>query len=277
MNSLAAIHVAKKQLGLDDDDFRSVCIRVTGKRSTRAMSEPHGTMLPPSTATLGVARFISSLADIHVSPSPLPVYAKERKIRGISGQTSNALSAKSNQNGVSLKMSKDTCLWEPMLLSQTFKEWGLQLKQACFQRSKRERAKSAAASSYWPTPTKSLYCNRPELELSNQGLKFRDDPTQSGSQISLGKVARQWSLLIMLIKACGAKPEKDFSFQSIRPLHISLETGARSSIGTLSFNPNFSDWLMGWPIGWTDPMQPVTGWQVWLQRMRGELSKLPTI
>ncbi|WP_221724658.1 hypothetical protein, partial [Ochrobactrum sp. SFR4] len=64
---------------------------------------------------------------------------------------------------------------------------------------------------------------------------------------------------------------------STHPLHISLETGARSSIGTLSFNPNFSDWLMGWPIGWTDPMQPVTGWQVWLQRMRGELSKLPTI
>lgn len=59
-----------------------------------------------------------------------------------------------------------------------------------------------------------------------------------------GKVARQWSLLIMLIKACGVKPEKDFSFQSTHPLHISLETGARSSIGTLNFNPNFSDWLM---------------------------------
>lgn len=46
-------------------------------------------------------------------------------------------------------------------------------------------------------------------------------------------------------------------------------------INDLTFNPNFSDWLMGWPIGWTDPTQPVTEWSLWLQRMRGELSKLP--
>ncbi|MBX8799252.1 regulatory protein GemA [Ochrobactrum sp. MR28] len=40
MNSLTAIHVAKKQLGLEDDDFRMICERVTGKRSTKDMSEP---------------------------------------------------------------------------------------------------------------------------------------------------------------------------------------------------------------------------------------------
>lgn len=40
MSTLAAIHVAKKQLGLEDDDFRDVCERVTGKRSTREMNEP---------------------------------------------------------------------------------------------------------------------------------------------------------------------------------------------------------------------------------------------
>lgn len=43
----------------------------------------------------------------------------------------------------------------------------------------------------------------------------------------------------------------------------------------LTFNPNFSDWVMGWPIGWTDPMQRVTGWSVWRRRMRGALLKLP--
>lgn len=39
MSSLAAIHVAKKQLGLDEDTYRAVLVRVTGKDSTRAMSE----------------------------------------------------------------------------------------------------------------------------------------------------------------------------------------------------------------------------------------------
>lgn len=39
MSSLAAIHVAKKQLGLDEDTYRAVLVRVTGKDSTKVMSE----------------------------------------------------------------------------------------------------------------------------------------------------------------------------------------------------------------------------------------------
>lgn len=39
MNALAAIHVARKQLGLDEDTYRAVALRVTGKSSARAMSE----------------------------------------------------------------------------------------------------------------------------------------------------------------------------------------------------------------------------------------------
>ncbi len=39
MNSLALIHIAKKEFKLDDDTFRDGLERVTGKRSLRAMSE----------------------------------------------------------------------------------------------------------------------------------------------------------------------------------------------------------------------------------------------
>lgn len=39
MTALAAIHVAKKQLGLDEDTYRAVLMRVTGKSSAGAMSE----------------------------------------------------------------------------------------------------------------------------------------------------------------------------------------------------------------------------------------------
>lgn len=38
MSALAAIHVAKKQLGLDDETYRAVLVRVTGKNSAGAMS-----------------------------------------------------------------------------------------------------------------------------------------------------------------------------------------------------------------------------------------------
>jgi len=39
MNPTAAIHVAKKQLGLDDDTYRDLLDRVTGKRSAKDMSD----------------------------------------------------------------------------------------------------------------------------------------------------------------------------------------------------------------------------------------------
>ena len=39
MNTLAIIHIAKKELGLDEDTFRAALTNVTGKRSTRDMNE----------------------------------------------------------------------------------------------------------------------------------------------------------------------------------------------------------------------------------------------
>lgn len=62
MSALAAIHVARRQLGLDDDTARDLYERVTGKRSAKEMSEAErnrvvqelrrqGFTQPPSTGT----------------------------------------------------------------------------------------------------------------------------------------------------------------------------------------------------------------------------------
>jgi hypothetical protein len=44
-----------------------------------------------------------------------------------------------------------------------------------------------------------------------------------------------------------------FDFPFSRRLHLTLATGQRYSRGDLTFNPNLSDWMMGWPIGWSEP------------------------
>ena len=235
-----------------------------------------GMTLPPSTAELGATRFMSSLPDIRASRSAFQEGGKAKKTPGTYGLTSGASSAKSSPNGASSKMSKAICPWEPIQSFGTFRDWALQSKQDCSRRSNAVRARYDAGSSLWPTPTKSLYCARIELQLVSDCFLMRDDPTQTGSQIALGKAARLWTSIWLLMKACGARPTKAFTFPSSRPLHLTLNAGPRSLIGDLTFNPNFSDWIMGWPIGWTDPTRPVTEWSVWLQRMRGELSKLPT-
>lgn len=38
-SSIAAIHVAKKQMGLDDDTYRAKLVRITGKQSAKDMTE----------------------------------------------------------------------------------------------------------------------------------------------------------------------------------------------------------------------------------------------
>jgi hypothetical protein len=49
---------------------------------------------------------------------------------------------------------------------------------------------------------------------------------------------------------------------------VILLNGEKYSTDALSLNPAFTDWLMGWPVGWTDPLRPVTGWSRWLQHAR---------
>lgn len=248
-----------------------------GWRTRPWITRLSGTMLNPSMAARGVAAFMSSLAVIPASRSHSQACAKVKMIRGTCGQTSRALSTPSAPSGASLKMSKATSLWAPPTCSATYARWATRQKQACFQRSKPAPVTSGAGSSLWPTPTTSLYCCRVHLELSQDGLKFRSDPTQVGKQFGLGRVARTWTLLWMLVTASGTKPTGDFRFPFTRPLHISLVPGERYSTGDLTFNPNFSDWMMGWPISWTDQGLPVTEFAPWLQRMRGKLSKLPIL
>lgn len=50
--------------------------------------------------------------------------------------------------------------------------------------------------------------------------------------------------------------------------------GAASAPAGLTLNPQFVEWLMGWPIGWTVCACSETAFALWQRRMRSELSRL---
>jgi hypothetical protein len=118
--------------------------------------------------------------------------------------------------------------------------------------------------------------NRTDLEFSPKGMCFRIATDQSGNQVSLATAARLWSMVVTLLRLLGAQATALTTFPYSLPLHLTLRPGTRSLPGEWIFNPQFSDWIMGWPIGWSDPMQPVTEWCLWLRRMRGALCALPS-
>lgn len=53
-----------------------------------------------------------------------------------------------------------------------------------------------------------------------------------------------------------------------------IPDGQASSEEKRVLNPLFVEWLMGWPIGWTDCEPVETGLSAWLERMRSALSTL---
>jgi hypothetical protein len=104
-----------------------------------------------------------------------------------------------------------------------------------------------AQTSIWPTP------------MANEGrLGYQQRPEDKvGSQQSLSTIAMDWA---------GPSP---FSLPA-----PPIPAGATSSPPSRRLNPRFVEWLMGWPIGWSDCAQPETGLSRWLLHSRGVLSTL---
>ena len=89
---------------------------------------------------------------------------------------------------------------------------------------------------------------------------------QAGSQASLRCAAMAWVKMWDMLATTGWTPGP---LASSPRCQVTLFSGAKHSTDGLMLNPCFTDWIMGWPTGWTDPLQPVTGWSRWLQRARG--------
>ncbi|MBB6191214.1 hypothetical protein FHS51_001436 [Sphingobium wenxiniae] len=98
----------------------------------------------------------------------------------------------------------------------------------------------------------------------------------SCGQFAVNNAARIWTQFWIAIHALGLRPTATRRPSSL-PVRVTFPHGRQSSIAMLVSNPRFYEHLMGWPIGWSEPAQPVTGFAAWLRRSRGALSRLPIV
>lgn len=144
------------------------------------------------------------------------------------------------------------------------------------QREGRSRPSNLREQILWPTPR--------AQKVSSENPKAWSARQQAGKVATppLPLVAAMWPT----ITAQDAKNNAGASqFQrNTKPLnveaalHCSHPTPMATGVASQPIlNPAFTEWLMGWPIGWTESEPAVTGWCRWQQHMRGALSALVLI
>ena len=231
-----------------------------------------GPTYEPSTAALGAAAWISCLPVTPASLSRRPASGSASEIRAICGPTSPASSGSASRRASFSRTSRDTCLWDFPSSPKSYERWATELRRACSRRSKSARLTFGEGSSLWPTPTASDFANGVDITIDAKGPRFSPEKDEGGKQVGMRMAARNWAVMWETMTALGWMPVRPPSTRFSRPLLSTIRLGRRSSPSDVICNPDFLDWSMGWPPGWSDVTRPVTGSSRWLQRSRTALS-----
>lgn len=251
-----------------------LCVMSSRKLMRRPLSSPvwktrpwiqrlSGTMLNPSTAENGVERWISSLPDIPASRSRRLASSSAKRTRGTSGRISGGSSRKSGRATCSSRTSPTTSVSASLKSRESFDAWATAARRDCLQRQKSAQARAESACSAWPTPTASMSDCNPVLFAHKGGDVFCRSSSRR-TQKTLTRAAALWS----------AEHLDGATFRSTPLGRVISMGGERSFAWNRVFSPAFGELMMGWPIGWTAIDSSVMGYHHWLQRMRGELSRL---
>lgn len=236
-----------------------------------------GTTLAPSMAALGVVHWISSLRAIPASLFLRRVESSESKIPVTCGPMSQGLLANVRLPPSFSKTWQATSIEDFSRSPASYKDWATRSKRACSLRLKSALHIGESAFSCWPTPTASMMGNRAELRVNASGMLWIPAADQVGGQVSIAETAKNWSVMRRLMTALGWRPGPMPGFPYSHRVLATIRPGSGCLPGEWILNPAFTEWMMGWPIGWTDPERSVTGFAPWLRRSRGALSEIALI
>ena len=134
--------------------------------------------------------------------------------------------------------------------------------------------------------------SKEDLENKDQGLPYQTKkfwPTvrtssangASSKEVEVGNPKQRLEVMTANWATPTARDWKDNASADVptnsllgRQAPRTMKDGIESQ---MTLNPRFTEWLMGWPIGWTKSGLAETEWFHWLQLMRGELLQMECI
>ena len=190
--------------------------------------------------------------DIPVSLSARQENDEEKTTLDTSGRGSEKRLANYDHATQSWKMFGATSLWEESPLLEKLPPSGIARSGELYQRPRWEHLTNGSASSLWPTPTAVMRPMEGNVRLYRAKIEA-GEMTEAEAEAILGKSV--W-------KAQGKLPEKWRTPTAADAYTHSMKSsqqkpGSRHSLNLPSavggkLNPTWVEWLMGFPLGWTD-------------------------
>lgn len=136
----------------------------------------------------------------------------------------------------------------------------------------------AVAARLWPTMV--VQCRlvrRPSYSPHSQATSTPGDSSSNSARSS----HRLWPTVLACDASMTPRDPSDFSMErrgrgGINSLSNEAVKTAGGDKQALRLNPRFVEWLMGWPLGWTDFGPVATGWSLYRRLMRSLCCRMRT-
>jgi hypothetical protein len=144
--------------------------------------------------------------------------------------------------------------------SETWPKWGTMRNGVCLERTMPERRTSENGYGFWPTPTVNGNYNQAGMSAkSGDGLatavKKRPTPRSTdgthGGRVTPRKSRNGGNLIEAVSKEMSPTPNQR-DWKDSGPTQGNRKSPNLGTVCGGQLNPTWVEWLMGWPLGWTD-------------------------
>jgi hypothetical protein len=215
-----------------------------------------GMMFKPLTETLGEELLMLYREDFHAKT--LVQQEKEQELK------ENALGCGERWQGLLARLDQSSFLWKTVQCSlledseqslEIWPNWGSMRNGVCWEQMMWEQTTTENEYGYWLTPTATAISGR-----SQEAMEYRTKQRESQGHktVQPGNLAEQ-------VMYSGKVPCKDMkkptmlptptahnSKEGAYPAEFTRKTPTLATHAGGKLNPMWTEWLMGWPLGWTD-------------------------